>query len=168
MDVAIANLIANCVVVVVLIWVIIGFKKRLDTQKEMLADHNKMLEGARVFLEFANPKNLMKTAEDIVKLKEARIKEESEDKIRKERENTRKFLEQQVDNLNKSVNELLAATGLAYSLLYYVHPDDRKVALKNAEAGLVKQKLLKDIESWPYAKHNILIDLLSTHTKPEK
>jgi phosphoenolpyruvate synthase/pyruvate phosphate dikinase len=76
------DLIISVVGFSVLVLIILGMRTRLKTQGKMLDEHNKMLEGAKVFLEFANPEKLKETAEAIVALKEERIKEESEKKLR--------------------------------------------------------------------------------------
>ena len=75
MDAQIAQLIVNVVGFGILIWIIVGMKQRLNTQASMLDEHIKMFEGAKAFLDFANPKNLKETAEDIVALKEERMNE---------------------------------------------------------------------------------------------
>jgi hypothetical protein len=73
-----AQLIVNVLGFGILGWVIYGMKQRLNTQASILDEQNKMFEGAKVFLDFANPKNLKEVAEDIVALKEERMKEEME------------------------------------------------------------------------------------------
>jgi hypothetical protein len=145
-----AQLIVNVLGFGILGWVIYGMKQRLNTQASILDEQNKMFEGAKVFLDFANPKNLKEVAEDIVALKEERMKEEMEKDMRK----LNAKLEETSDRSQKTTEilmmELKAAARLASGLLYYVPPNHREAAIEGTPKSWIKDVISEDIENRPY------------------
>ena len=126
--------------------VIYEMKQRLNTQASMLDEQNKMFEGAKAFLEFANPKNLKEVAEDIVALKEERMKEEMEKDMRK----LNAKLKETSDRTNILIPEIRSMIELVYNLLFYVPPNHREAAIKDAKDGALKDVILEDLENRPY------------------
>jgi len=160
----IAQIIINLFGFGILGWIIYGLTQRLKTQASILDEQNKMFEGAKAFLEFANPKNLKEVAEDIVALKEERMREENE-KIKRELDKKFKTYQAESHKTTRTLlEELSAALELVGSLIYFLPRGSRKSAIQGVRNGMLKEIISQDIEKQPYVG-DVFIEVLSGKIK---